>query len=178
VSHVPRFSFFSPYSRSYTVHFSFSTLLSGSCLILGYTMFVTHFLPFVCLIDFSAYSRSYSVFFFFFFRVFQCFSSIFHVLKCVYLIFHVFQYSRQIPILQCAFLISHVFHCFLPYSTSYHVCFSFSTFFCFLAIIQVLMCTFLTFQLIQFSLPYSRFYSVYFSFFFTFFIVTHHIFNL
>ena len=73
MSHVPRFSFFSPYSRSYTVHFSFSTLLSGSCLILGYTMFVTHLLPFVCLIDFSAYSRSYSVFFFFFFSCFSMF---------------------------------------------------------------------------------------------------------
>ena len=49
---------------------------------------------------------------------------------------------------------------FSTYSRSYSVCFSFSTFFSFLAILQVLMCIFLIFHVFQCFLPYSRSYSV------------------
>jgi hypothetical protein len=43
VSHFPRFSVFSPYSRSYCVHFSFSTFFSVSRHIPGPTVCISHF---------------------------------------------------------------------------------------------------------------------------------------
>ena len=74
-------------------------------------------------------------------------------------------------VLQCTFIFFHVFQCFPPYSKSYHVRFSFSSFVCFfchitgptvwvsnfscflrfLAIFQVLPCLFLIFLVCQFS---------------------------
>jgi hypothetical protein len=43
VSHFPCFSFFSPYSRSYSKHFLLSKFFSVSCHISDYTVFVSHF---------------------------------------------------------------------------------------------------------------------------------------
>ena len=70
---------------------------------------------------------------------------------CVCLIFKVFQFSSHILVPTVCFLIFHGFHCFSPYSRSYTVCFSFSTFFSFLPIIQVLYFVFLIFHDLQFS---------------------------
>ena len=56
-----------------------------------------------------------------------------------------------------------------PYSSSYSVCVSFSTFSDFIDIFQVLHCAFLTFYIFQSFLPYSRSYSVRFSFYTLFF---------
>jgi hypothetical protein len=42
-SHFPPFSFLSPYSRSYSVHFSFSTFFIVSRHISAQFMFVSHF---------------------------------------------------------------------------------------------------------------------------------------
>jgi hypothetical protein len=131
-----------PYSRSYSVHFSFNTFFLVSWHIPGQTIFVSHF-P----------------------RFFFQFSAIIQVLECVFLIFHVFNcfwpYSRSynvcvsfcnflrfltiIQVLHCVFLVSmfltvsrHIpgptlcvshfpqFSFFSPYSRSYSVHFSFS----------------------------------------------------
>ena len=86
------FSVFSPWSRSYSVPFPFSTFLSVSRHIPGQTVFVSHFPRFSV---FSPYSRSNSVFVSFF--TFFSFLAIFHVLECEFLIFHVFQFSRHNP---------------------------------------------------------------------------------
>ena len=100
---------------------------------------------------------------FFSFCMFLVFLAIFTVLTCEFHIFLVFQFSCYIPgqtvfvskfvrfsgffvaifqVLHGAFLIFHFFRCFLPYSTSYRLFVSFSTFFSILAIIQVLPCIF------------------------------------
>ena len=104
VSHFPRLSVFSPYSRSYSVSFYF---------------------PFWSV--FSPYSSSYSVCFSL--STFFSFLDIFQVLQCVCLIFNVFHFSRHI--LGPTVCISHfnVFQCFLTYFTYYSVCLSFSNFF-------------------------------------------------
>ena len=107
VSNFPRFSVFSPYSRSYSVHislFKFLTvsqhipvqrvlllifyLFQFSCYITGPTVCLSHFYLFQCS---SPYFTSYSVYFSF--HDLQFFSP----------------YSRSYNF---AFLIFHVFHCF------------------------------------------------------------------
>ena len=106
------------------------------------------------------------------------------VLRYAFIIFHVFSISRHIPG-QTVFL-SHFprFSVFSPYSRSYSVCVSFSTFISFHAIIQVLQCVVLIFHVFSVShhIPcpkvcvsyfprfsvfsqYYRSYSVHFSFF-------------
>ena len=127
---------------------------------------------------------------------FSVFFAIFNIVKSVYLIVNIFQFSYNIlgpslyishfprfpvflaifQVLQCAFIFFQLFHCFSPYSMSYRVNFSFSsyfsvsrhfpgppvcvprffTFFRFLAIFQVLQCAFLIFYVLQCFLPYSR----------------------
>ena len=170
------FSFFSPYSRSYSVHFSFSNLFSVSSHIPG---------PTVCISTFSV------------------FLTIFQVLQCVFLIVRDFLFSRHTPgstvcifILQvfhyflpytnskCFCLIFQVFKLFSPYSRTYSMHFSFSTLFSvpchishptvcfshfpfifsFFAILQLLQCAFLIFHVFQCLLPYYTSYSVCFSF--------------
>ena len=144
VSHFPRFSDFSPYSRSYSVNFSFSTFFSVSphisgprvCILIFHVLqfFVFCFLlllllpfftPTVCLFNFSClsvfcpYSRSYIVQF--------SFSTI-------------FRFSPHIPgppvwvsghIPDHKVFVPHFprFSVFLLYPRSYSVYFSFSTFF-------------------------------------------------
>jgi hypothetical protein len=113
VSHFPNFSIFSPYSRSYSVHFSFSPYsvflpifhilqcvflifhyFEFSCHDPGPTVCISHFLPFQCS---SPYFTSYSACFSFF--MIFCFLAIFQTLQCAFLIFHVFEcvppYSRS-----------------------------------------------------------------------------------
>ena len=104
VSHFPWFSVFSPYSRSYSVHFSLSTFLSVSLHIFGPTVCISHFL---CFEYFLPYPSSYSVHFTF---------------------FTFFSVSRYIS--RATVCVSHFpwFSVFLPYSWSYSVHFSFSTF--------------------------------------------------
>ena len=154
VSHFPRFSVFWPISRSYSVHFSFSTFLSVSLHIPGPTVYISYF-PFLeC---FLPYSRSYCVYFSFFtffsvsssivgctvfvshFARFSVIFAIFQALPCEFLIFLLCQVLLDIfQVLQCLCSIFHFFQWFLPYSRSYHISFSFSSFDIFLAIFQVL----------------------------------------
>ena len=120
MSHIPRFSGFKPYSRSWSVHFSLCTfftvsrifqLLQCVCLLFHVFQFSRH-IPgaplcvshFTCFSGFSPYSRSYHDF----------------------LMFLLCQFSRHIQ-------------------GHYIVCFSFSKFFKFLAIFQVLQWAFLIF---------------------------------
>ena len=158
VSHFPQFSFFSPYSRSYSVHFLFSPFLSVSR---------QFSLNRVCV--------SFSTFF--------SFLAIFQVLECVLLNLHVFQCFSNFP--GHTFFVSHFprYSVFSPHSRSYSVCVSFCNLLRFLAIIQVLHCVFLVSKFLtvsrhisgptmcvshfpQFSFfsPYSRSYSVHFLF--------------
>ena len=143
------FSVFSPYFRSYRVHFSFSTFFSVPRHISILTVYV------------------------FLFSMILSFLALLQVLKCAFLIFHVFgsflPYSRSYSVflsfstlfsfhaifhISChipgAFLIFLVFQYFSPYFTSYSVCISFSMIFCFLAIFQVLQCAFLFFHIFQY----------------------------
>ena len=153
---------FSPYSRSYSTHFSrhnpgltlcFSLFSRFSVLLAIFHIIQCAFLifhPFQC---FSPYSRSNNI--------------------CVSF-FTYFRFLAIILVLQCVFLFFHVFHCFfLPYFTSYSVCFSFSMIFSTLAIFQVLPCVFRIFHLFQCFSQYSRSYSVCVSFS-TFFSVSTH----
>jgi hypothetical protein len=84
----------------------------------------------------------------------------------VYLSFLIFfTVSCHIPGSKCVFLILHNFQCFSPYFMSYHVIFSFSMFFSFLALLLlVLLWTFLIFHIFQCSSTYSRSYRGSFSF--------------
>ena len=88
VSHFPRFSVFSPLSRSYSVYFSF-------------------FYVFHCF--FPCFSH---------FAVFSVFIAIFQVLPCEFLIFLVGQFSRHIPIPTVCISHLSRFQCFLSYSGS------------------------------------------------------------
>jgi len=163
VSHFPRFSVFSTYSRSYSVHFSFFTVFSVSCHIWGPTEYVSYF-------------PRFSVFFFFFchipdrtmwtsyFSRFSVFIAIFQVLQFLCFIFddfHFFSYIRRPT--EC---FSHfaILMYFSRYSRSYHMSFSFSLLVSFLAIFQVLQCVFLIFHFFQCFSPYFAFYCVCVSF--------------
>jgi hypothetical protein len=101
-----------PYSRSYSVHFSFSTFLSVFRHNTGQIVFVSHFPPLsvflakiqvlqcefliflVC--QFSRHNPCPTVCISHFTR-FSVFLTIFHLLHCVFLIYHDFQFSRHIP---------------------------------------------------------------------------------
>ena len=146
---------------SYSVHFSFFTLISVSRDIPGPRVSISHF-------------SNISVFL-----------AMFQVLQCVYLIFHDFQcfspHSRSyqlifsiselvnfldiFQVLHCAFLIFHGFHWFLQYSRSYSVCVSyFPRFFQFSRHNPgptIWVCHFSCWSVLS---PYSRSYSVHFSF--------------
>ena len=105
MSNFPRFSVFSPCSRSYIVHFSFSTFFTVSRHIPGLTLSFSHF------------------------PSFSEFLALFHVIQYSFLIFHIFQcflpYSRSSSV--CVSYFSR-FSSFLHYSKSYSVHFSFSMF--------------------------------------------------
>ena len=107
VSHFSRFSFFSPYSRSYSAHFSFSTFFSVSCYIPCQTVFVSHFSHYFFLT--SGFFLIFHVFIIFFaiIPVLECvFSPLFsfsHVLQCVFFIFQNCQFLAIFQVLQYAF---------------------------------------------------------------------------
>ena len=61
-----------------------------------------------------------------------------------------FNFLAIFQVRKCTFLIFHVFQCFLPYSRSYSIHFSFLTFFGVFAIFQCLQCAFLIFYVFQF----------------------------
>ena len=128
-------------------------------------MWVSHFRLEVFLPYSTSYCMcvSFSTFFIFLtiFQVLKCTFLIFHVFPClslytssyyvIFLIFLVGQFSHHIPgSTVCISNLSH-FQCFLPYSSSYSVCVSFSMFFSILTIMQVLECVFLICQVFQFS---------------------------
>ena len=113
-----------PYSKSYNVCISFFAFFSVSRNIPGYTVFVSHFPLFLVL---PPKSWSYSLYFSYF--TFSLFLFIFLVIQCLCLISTFFSFLATIQFLQCVFLIFKVFHCFLPYSMSYSVCFSFHEYF-------------------------------------------------
>ena len=148
ISHV--FHCFLPYFMSHHVSFSVSSCVSF--------LAIFQFLQSVCIIlhvfqCFSPYSRSYSVSVSF--SNFFSFLATILVIEIVFLILHVLTVSRHItcPIV----FVSHFarFQCISPYFMSYHVSFSFSTFFSFVAIFQVLECAIFIFHVFQCFLPYS-----------------------
>ena len=135
VSPFSRFSVFMPYFMSYNVNFSFSTFFSSLAIIQVYCVYFSFFM------FFSVSSRipGRTVFVSHFAR-FSVFFAIFQALPCEFLIFLLCQFLLDIfQVSQCLCSIFHVFQWFLPYSRSYHVSFSFSSFEIFLAIFQVLM---------------------------------------
>ena len=186
-----------PYSRSSSVHFSFTRFFLVSCHTTGQTMFVSHFpcfFSFLTIIQvlecvflifhvfdcFWPYSRSYSVFpsfvphnrsnnvcisfsmFFQFshhdpgsrvcishFSRFWLFLTVFQVIECLCLILQLLTFSRNNTGPTLCISRFYVSHCFLPHSRSYSVCFSFSTIFIFLSILQVLQCAFLIFPVFE-----------------------------
>ena len=164
VSHFPWVLVFSAYSRSYSEHFSFSTVLRVSRHIPGPTVFFYQFHDFlfsshipdptVCISHsprfecFSKYSRSK--------RVSVSFSRFFSFLT-------IFQ------VVLCACRIFHLFQCSSTYFALYSLSFSFSNIFSILTILQVLQCAFLIFHVLEYFSLYSRSYSVCLSFFTFFF---------
>ena len=161
------FSFFmfftvSPHIPGLTVCISFSTIFSVSRHILGPTSWFSQFPSWSVLLT---YSRSYIVHFSFF----TFFAVVYHTpgpTVCVYLIFHFFfsflaiiqvllfefviflvgQFYRHIPGPTVCIFHFYLFQCFSPFSRSYILCVSFSTFLGFLTIPQFLHWAFLIFQ--------------------------------
>ena len=88
------FQHISPYTRFYSVRFSFSTFFSVSVNIHGYPECVSHLTEFSV---FLLYTKSNTMRFSF--SMFLSGSAIYHVIECAFLIFHVFQcfspYSMQ-----------------------------------------------------------------------------------
>jgi hypothetical protein len=105
VSHFEYFSVFSPYSRSYSLHFHFSwfSVYLSFFLVIQFLYLIFNIVQFSRHYPCPKVNISH-------FRRFSLFLAMFQVLKCAFLIFHVCQ-------------------CFLPCSRSYIVCVSFSTFF-------------------------------------------------
>ena len=149
VSYFPWYSVFSPYSRLYSVHFSFCTFFIVSCHIPGRTGFVSHFSPFwvfLAIFHFLLYLFSFSMIF--------SFLVIFLVLQCAFLSFHFSVFLAIIQVKQCLCLIFHVFQFSFHYLGP-TVCFShiFSKFSVFLTAFHILQCVFLIFHDILFSCP-------------------------
>ena len=141
-------SVFSPYSKYYSVFFSFCTFFSVSRHITGLTVCVSHFPRFsVFSPNYNSYTEHFSFSTFFSIsphipghRMFVCHFprfSVFSPFSRSYSVYsHFLRFSIILAIfqdLQCVFLILHVFQCFSPYSRSYSLCFSISTFFSFLS---------------------------------------------
>ena len=154
------FHYFSPYSRSYIVCFSFSMIFSVLAILQFLQCVFLIFQLFHC---FSPYSRSYSVFLSFctfFFSVscpifcptmwfphfpgFFSFLAINHVIQCLYSFFTFFSFLDIIQVLQCVF----------PF-------FTFFTAFCHIPGPTLCVSNFPWFAVFS---PYSRSYCVNFSF--------------
>jgi len=139
------FQCFSPYSRSYSVCFSFSIFFN--------------FLAIIQVLQFS----------FFIFHVFQCFSPYSISYSVPFSFFRFLNFLAIFQVLQCAFLIFYIFQCFLPYSMSNSVCVCVSV----CLSVCVCFCVY-PFPRVSVFLTYYRSYSVRFSFS-TFFSVSRHI---
>ena len=168
---------FSPYSRSYSVHFSFSIFLRTSHHTPGQSVFVSHFLvfqftcnipgPTVGIFHFSRFSVPCHIpgptvcisYFSRFWVSPHIFVQKLFVAHC-----HDFRFLEILQVLQCAFLIFHGFYfsCRNPGSM---VCISPSSrFSLFLAISQFLQCVFLIWHFFRCFSPYGRCHSVCVSF--------------
>ena len=125
-------SVFSPYSRCFSVHFSFFTFFSDSVIfqVVKWMFLIFHDFQF-------SYHIPGPTVTFLSFPYFSVFLAIFHVLKCVFLIFRDFQFSRHIP--GPTVCISHFsrFSVISSFFKSSSGCFSFSMIFSFLAIFHV-----------------------------------------
>ena len=153
------FPVLSPYSRSYSVHFLFSTLFSFSRHIPGLTVCISFYTFYSFFGIFQVLQCSFLIF-----QVFQCFSPYFMSNNLCFSFSMIFSFLAIVQVLQCAFPFFHVFECFSPYSRPNSVCVSFSTFFSFLPIFQVKQCFCLIFHVFQFSchIPCPRMWISYF----------------
>jgi hypothetical protein len=150
ISHFPKFSVFSPYSRSYSVHFSFFTFCSDFVIfqVVKWMFLIFHDFQFSCHIPFpTADIPKISTFFIFLSHISSpkvCISQ-----------FRDFHFSRHIP--RPTVCISH-FSSFSVISSlvkSLSGCLSFSMIFSFLALFHVLQWTFLNFP------PFSVFLTIF-----------------
>ena len=119
VSHFPRLSVFSTYSRHYSACVSFHTFFRFLGL---FQVLVCTFLNFHVFDSFSKYYWSYNVSHFHIFQCFLTYSSFYNVSFS----FSFVSILAICHVLQCTFIIFLVFQCFSPYSSSYNVRFSFS----------------------------------------------------
>ena len=177
ISHFLLMSFFSSYSRSDSDCVSFFTF-QVSHYNPGPTVYICHFSTFS--VFFAIFQVLPCEFLIFLFCEFSChipgptgyishfsrfslFLTIFQVLQWVCLIFQFFEFTLPIPV--PTMWVSHFrLSVFSPYSWSYSVCVSFSTFSIFLALFQVLTCTFLIFHIFPRLSLYTRSYHASFSF--------------
>ena len=136
------FDCFWPYSRSYSVFPSFVPHNRSNNVCISFSMFFqfSHHDPGsrVCISHFSR---------------FWLFLTVFQVIQCLCLILQLITFSLNNTGPTLCVSPFYVSHSFSPHSTSYTVCFSFSTIFIFLAILQVLQCTFLIFSVFRCFLP-------------------------
>ena len=144
ISHIYQYSRHNPGPTVCISHFSLIWVFLAIFHDLQCVFLILHYFQFSCHIPGSTVCISH-------FSRFWVFLAIFQVLQCSCLIFHIFQFSRRNLNLhiQCVYLVFYVFQCFLPYFTSYCVCFSFSMIFSFIAILQVLQYAFLIFHVFQ-----------------------------
>ena len=87
ITHILWYSGFSPYSRSYNVHFSFFPSFSDFVIfqVLKCVFLIFHDFQFSCHIPCPPVDISH-------FSAFSVFPAIFHVLNCVFLMIHIFSY--------------------------------------------------------------------------------------
>ena len=136
MSNFPRFSVFSPCSRSYIVHFSFSTFFTVSRHIPGLTLSCSHFPSFSVFLAIFLFIQCLCIIFYVFqfcphnpgptvfisdFPRFSVFLAIFQVLRCDFLslsffFFFIFQVYRYMPSSSVCSSNFHLFRCFSPYS--------------------------------------------------------------
>ena len=163
------FQCFSPYSRSYH-DFLIFPFCQFFWHIQGPTLRVSHF-PLVT--GFSPYCRSYCEHFSFF----KFLSASLRIPGHTVFVYHFprfFSFLATFLVLHCLFLLFIVFQCFLPYSMSYRMCFSFRTFFIVSCHISCPTMWVSLFPHVSVFSPYFSSYRVCVSFY-TFFSVSHHI---
>ena len=149
ISHFRWYSVLSPYSRSFSVHFSFITFFSDFVIfqVVKWKFLISMIFSFLAIFPVLQWT-------FLNFPPFSVFLAIFHVLKYVFLILCDFHFCRHIP--GPTVCISHFsrFSLISSLFKSSSVCFWYSVICSFLAIFHGLQWTFLIFQLFQFSSPY------------------------
>ena len=168
VSHFPWISVFSPYSRTFSVHFSYFKFFRVSQHFSSPTLCVSHFPWFSVLFIYLFWPHFRSCCVYSSFSTFLVYLAIFHVLQCVFLVSMIFSFFTILQFLQCAFPISTffsvssrnpchiVFVSHFPRFQFFHhylgptVWIShFPRFLLFLIIFQFLQCAFLIFHVFQ-----------------------------